>query len=97
LISINQNKFPEVFDFSIKLSDNLKNAGFEVLWDDRDESAGVKFNDADLIGIPIQIIISNKNLANDNLEIKLRQTGERKFIAIKNIVDELKQIYSELK
>mgnify|MGYP000852643554 CR=1 FL=1 len=81
----------------MELSDNLKNAGFEVLWDDRDESAGVKFNDADLIGIPIQIIISNKNLANDNLEIKLRQTGERKFIAIKNIINELKQIYSELK
>jgi len=97
LISINQNKFPEVFDFSQKMSDNLENAGFEVLWDDRDESAGVKFNDADLIGIPIQLIISNKNLANGNLEIKLRQTNERRFIPIENIINELKQIYSELK
>jgi len=97
LISINQNKFPEVFDFSQKMSDNLENAGFEVLWDDRDESAGVKFNDADLIGIPIQIIVSNKNLANGNLEIKLRHTNERRFIPIENIINELKQIYSELK
>ncbi|HRT68562.1 MAG TPA: YbaK/EbsC family protein, partial [Bacteroidota bacterium] len=97
LISINQNKFPEVFDFSQKMSDNLENAGFEVLWDDRDESAGVKFNDADLIGIPIQIIVSNKNLASGNLEIKLRHTNERRFIPIENIINELKQIYSELK
>lgn len=54
----------------------LKNKGVEVLLDDRDERAGVKFKDADLIGIPIKVIISTRGLAEDKIEIKLRKTGE---------------------
>ncbi|HAW07705.1 MAG TPA: proline--tRNA ligase [Bacteroidetes bacterium] len=97
VISINQTKFPEVAEYSNKLMEELQGSGFEVLWDDREESAGVKFNDADLIGIPIQIIISNKTIANGNAEIKLRQTNERLYISLENIVEELKEIYSHIK
>ncbi len=97
VISINQTKFPEVAEYSNKLMEELQGSGFEVLWDDREESAGVKFNDADLIGIPIQIIISNKTIANGNAEIKLRQTNERLYISLGNIVEELKEIYSHIK
>ena len=97
VISINQTKFPEVAEYSNKLMAELQGSGFEVLWDDREESAGVKFNDADLIGIPIQIIISNKTIANGNAEIKLRQTNERLYISLGNIVEELKEIYSHIK
>jgi prolyl-tRNA synthetase len=97
VISINQTKFPEVGEYSNKLMVELQGSGFEVLWDDREESAGVKFNDADLIGIPIQIIISNKTIANGNAEIKLRQTNERLFISLENIIEELKEIYSHIK
>ncbi|MCE5304723.1 MAG: proline--tRNA ligase [Chloroherpetonaceae bacterium] len=97
VISINQTKFPEVAEYSNKLMEELQSSGFEVLWDDREESAGVKFNDADLIGIPIQIIISNKTIANGNAEIKLRQTNERLFISLENIIEELKEIYSHIK
>lgn len=97
VISINQTKFPEVAEYSNKLMAELQGSGFEVLWDDREESAGVKFNDADLIGIPIQIIISNKTIANGNAEIKLRQTNERLYISLENIVEELKEIYSHIK
>lgn len=50
--------------------------GFEVLMDDRDERAGVKFKDADLIGIPTQIVIGEKNLKDDLVEIKDRKTKE---------------------
>ena len=54
----------------------LQGAGIEVLWDDRDERAGVKFNDADLIGAPYHLVIGDKGLAQGQVELKLRQTGE---------------------
>ncbi len=53
----------------------LEESGFEVLMDDRDERAGVKFKDADLIGIPWRVIIGEKNLKEDLVEIKERKTG----------------------
>ena len=54
----------------------LTEAGVEVLWDDRDERAGVKFNDADLIGVPYQLLIGEKNLAQGLVEWKERKTGQ---------------------
>jgi prolyl-tRNA synthetase len=59
------------------LYDALQQAGLEVLWDDRDERAGVKFNDADLIGAPFQVIVGEKGLAEGLLEVKTRKTGEK--------------------
>jgi prolyl-tRNA synthetase len=59
----------------------LQEAGIEVLWDDRDERAGVKFNDADLIGAPYHLVIGEKGLAQGQVELKLRHTGETKKIA----------------
>ena len=50
---------------------------FDALVDDRDETAGVKFNDADLIGIPLRVILGPKNLKNGKAEIKIRKTGEQ--------------------
>ncbi len=58
------------------LYQELTEAGVEVLWDDRDKRAGVKFNDADLIGAPYHVTIGDKGLANDRVEIKHRRTGE---------------------
>jgi prolyl-tRNA synthetase len=54
---------------------SLEASGLEVLWDDRDERAGVKFNDADLIGAPYQVIVGDKGLAEGLLEVKTRKTG----------------------
>ena len=48
----------------------------DVLLDDRDESAGRKFNDADLIGVPLRIVIGKRMLANNQVEIKIRRTGQ---------------------
>jgi prolyl-tRNA synthetase len=56
--------------------EDLKGSGLEVLYDDRDERAGVKFKDADLIGIPKQVIIGERNLKEGLVEIKDRRTGE---------------------
>ncbi len=58
----------------------LQDAGIEVLWDDRDDRAGVKFNDADLIGAPYHLVIGDKGLAQGQVELKLRHTGETKKV-----------------
>ena len=60
---------------------SLQNAAIEVLWDDRDERAGVKFNDADLIGAPYHLVIGDKGLAQGQVELKLRHSGETKKVA----------------
>lgn len=62
-------------DIAEEMHTALDEKGFEVLMDDRDERAGVKFKDADLIGIPYRIVIGEKNLKEDLVEIKERKTG----------------------
>jgi prolyl-tRNA synthetase len=61
--------------------------GFEVLMDDREERAGVKFKDADLIGIPYRVIIGEKNLKDGLVELKDRKTGQVEKIAIAQVVE----------
>ncbi len=60
----------------------LSSAGVEVLYDDRDERAGVKFSTMDLIGLPYQLIVGSRGLANGVVEIKNRKTGERQEMSI---------------
>ena len=55
----------------------LGDQGVKVLIDDRDERAGVKFKDADLIGIPIHLVLGKEFLKSGNLELKLRRSGEK--------------------
>ncbi|MDR1389025.1 MAG: proline--tRNA ligase [Treponema sp.] len=64
------------------LAARLEAAGVELLLDDRDERAGVKFNDADLIGIPWRIVVGEKNLAAGRVEVKRRAGGETKLLDI---------------
>ena len=59
-----------------KLYETLAKAGVEVLYDDRDARAGEKFNDSDLIGIPVRIVVSEKGLEKGEFEIKLRKDGK---------------------
>jgi len=76
LISLANEKTPEVAAAAEKLYADLLAVGVEVLYDDRDERAGVKFNDADLIGIPIRLTLGAKGLKNGVIEGKLRRNGE---------------------
>jgi prolyl-tRNA synthetase len=57
-----------------------------VLYDDRADRAGVKFNDADLIGNPIRLSVSNRTLANDQAELKLRTAEIAEFIPLSEVV-----------
>ncbi|MBN2015633.1 proline--tRNA ligase [Candidatus Dojkabacteria bacterium] len=80
------------------LYDSLLKEGIEILWDDRDDaSAGEKFNDADLIGIPIRIIISKRSLSRDGVEMKLRTEKEGEIIELDKVVDVIKQKIELLK
>ena len=63
-----------------RLYTDLQAANVEVLYDDRDERAGVKFNDADLIGIPIRLTVSKRSLEAGGVEFKLRRSAERVVI-----------------
>lgn len=69
--------------------EELRKAGVEVLFDDRSEvSAGVKFNDADLLGMPVQVIIGEKKFKTGQVEFKIRATQERKDIPLEEVVKE---------
>ncbi|MBF0105117.1 MAG: proline--tRNA ligase [Deltaproteobacteria bacterium] len=70
-----------------KIYDALWGAGIEALWDDRDERAGVKFNDADLIGIPVQVIIGKRGLQKGTLEYKIRRTSQKGEAPLLGAVD----------
>ncbi len=61
---------------SLEVYQKLTNAGVEVLYDDRDERAGVKFADMDLIGLPLQLIVGPRGVRNDEVELKERKTGK---------------------
>jgi len=72
----------EVFEVAEGLWSDLAAAGIEVVLDDRDERAGVKFNDADLIGWPFQVVVGKKGLAEGVVELKVRGTGERSTVPV---------------
>ena len=63
------------------LYDDLRAAGIEVLFDDRNESAGVKFNDADLIGLPIRLVVSQRNIRDGVVEVKRRASDDAEKVA----------------
>jgi prolyl-tRNA synthetase len=75
---------------SEQLYNELGQQNIEVLLDDRNERGGVKFNDADMIGTPYHIIIGDKGLANNTLEIKDRKTGEKVLLPPNQVADWIK-------
>ena len=82
-------KDPSIFEFAEKLSEELESAGLTVLLDDRREaSAGVKFKDAELIGIPY-IVIVGKSLAEGKIEFRIRKTGLKQEFAKESAVSEI--------
>jgi prolyl-tRNA synthetase len=84
-----------VFDAAENLYKEMLSAGIEVILDDRDERAGVKFNDADLIGIPLRITVGQKNLVQGNVELRVRKTGENKLYPLDGIVKEVKTFVNQ--
>lgn len=76
---------------SFELYDQLNRAGVEVIMDDRDERAGVKFNDADLIGIPLRVNVGSKSLEKGEIELKERAKSEVIPVKLESAVETVKQ------
>jgi len=85
-------KDKEVHDLSISIYEELSALHIECLMDDRDERPGIKFKDADLIGIPIQIVIGERNLKEGMIEIKDRKTGEKEKIPSSSAAQKMMEI-----
>ena len=85
----------EVADVAERIWSELAAFGVETVIDDRDERAGVKFNDADLIGWPVQIVVGKKGLAEGVVELKVRATGERSTVPIAEAVAHVSALVAE--
>ncbi|MBB4832360.1 prolyl-tRNA synthetase [Staphylococcus hominis] len=93
LITINPKK-EEQLELGDKLYSELQSR-YDVLYDDRKERAGVKFNDADLIGLPIRIVVG-KNASEGIVEVKVRQTGESEEVHINELNNHIASLYENL-
>ena len=79
-----------------KLYQALIDVGLEPLYDDRDERAGVKFNDADLIGLPLRVTVSARSLQNGGFEFKRRDQAERWIVPVDEAIEVIRQTLNEL-
>ena len=92
IIGLNMKK-EEVAGKCEEIYKELTEAGYDVLLDDRkDLQAGFKFNDADLIGVPFQIVVGDKGLKENSVEVKNRRTGEREKVALDSLYGKLKEL-----
>jgi len=80
-----------VINECVKLYEELLDEGIEVLFDDRDERAGVKLNDADLIGVPVRIVLSKRTLENKSAEWKIRSETEALNVSISDLKEKIKE------
>ena len=79
-----------------RLHDSLEEAGLEVLLDDRDERAGVKFADADLIGIPLRVVISRRSLDRGGVEVRVRGGESAEIVPLEHLAEDLASRRAEL-
>ena len=93
LIILN-NEAKEVVDFSNSLYEKLKKLNFDVIFDDRSETPGVKLNDSDLLGIPLRLLVSKRTVKENSIEFKSRNSTESKLISLDKIFDEVKEFYN---
>ncbi|MFP4017265.1 MAG: proline--tRNA ligase, partial [Halanaerobiales bacterium] len=84
-----KNKAEEIYQL-------LNTKGIETLLDDRNERAGVKFNDAELIGIPLRLTVGSRSLKNGVIEAKIRKTGEDREVSLENPVESIISLLGEI-
>jgi prolyl-tRNA synthetase len=90
-------KEPDVAATADKLYAELQAAGVDVMLDDRDQRPGVKFKDADLIGIPLRVVIGGRSLADGKLEVKWRAGGEAQTIPLSGAASAVAELLAEQK
>ena len=82
----------KVAEVAEKLYEDLEAEGLEILFDDREESPGVKFNDADLLGIPLRVTVSPRTLQKDSVELKRRSEKESELVPLEKIIGKLREL-----
>ena len=82
---------PEITETAEKLYQDLTDENVEVLFDDRNESPGIKFNDADLLGIPLRLTISPRTMESQSVEIKWRQEKQTELLPLEGITNTIKK------
>ena len=100
IVPMNMKKSEKVRDFCEKAYKELTAAGIDVLFDDRSERPGVMFADMELIGAPRMLVVGERDLEKDQVEIRYRASGERKSVsasdAVRTIISEVKAALGEL-
>ncbi len=90
-----------VLETAEKIYEELLGQGIDVLLDDRDERAGVKFNDADLLGIPVRVTVGLRGLKSGQVEVKLRSESESMAVPVRDgsayVMEKVKDLYDSLK
>ena len=86
---------PEVASTAEDVYQKLEKEGIEVLFDDRNESPGVKFNDADLLGIPLRLTLSPRTLQKQSIEAKWRTEKEARLLPLENVATEVNKLLGE--
>ncbi len=92
LVSLATRRTPEVTETAEQINAQLQDAGIEVLFDDRDERAGVKFNDADLLGIPLRLTIGARGVKSGVAELKLRRGDEIRELPLDDIPSQIQAV-----
>jgi len=92
LVSLANKKSPEVAEAGEQMYKELVAAGIDVLFDDRDERPGVKFKDAELLGIPIRLTVGGRGLENGIVETQLRRTGEKGEFQVESLVSDVQTL-----
>ncbi|RKX26279.1 MAG: proline--tRNA ligase, partial [Candidatus Zixiibacteriota bacterium] len=95
VIPLNMDR-DELVEAAERIYADLTEAGIDVLLDDRRERAGVKFNDADLVGMPIRITIGDKSLKQGKIEIKARSEGQTELVSVAEAVAAVKKMASNI-
>ncbi len=94
IVSLNTDK-EEIQKISLEIYDHLNANGIETIIDDRNTSAGVKFNDADLLGIPVRIVVSSRNIAKNSVEIKTRISTDGELIPLESVLQRSNQLLND--
>ena len=94
IVTIDHKKM-QIVEAGQTLHEKLSAAGFEVLWDDREAAPGVKFADADLIGIPIRITIGKRTVEAGTVDVRARNKKDQKSVSLEQVVDAVKHEYAE--
>lgn len=93
LVTVNETD-PQTREEAARLYERLSAGGFDVLYDNRNERAGVKFHDADLIGIPLQVILGEKNLKEGRVDFKDRLEGRSTLVKVEEAFSFVQNFYS---